>query len=92
MTIDVHSRSSKRIHSRGENAKVIGMSEEEIDKDIVELKERFSILRMMLEREDERQIWDLSRKGKLLVIYKDFKRKTPKFGKLGRNMRHLLSA
>ena len=54
MTIDSHSRGSERSHNRGyekEDAKADGkrMSQEEIDKEIAELKEQLDALRRILE-------------------------------------------
>ena len=54
MTIDSHSRGSERSHNRGyekKDAKVNGirMSQEEIDKEVTELKEQLNALRIMLE-------------------------------------------
>ena len=56
MTTDIHSRGSERRHSRRkmkkEDAKANGkrMSQEEIDKEIAELKEQLNVLRMILEK------------------------------------------
>ena len=67
MTIDGHSGGSKEDHIKRkvkkENAKVNGkrMSQEEIDKEIVELKEKLNILRMILE-ESQRLGWLLKKK------------------------------
>ena len=54
MTTDRHSRGSERSHSRGykkEDAKANGMriSQEKINKEVVELKEKLNALRRMLE-------------------------------------------
>jgi len=54
MTTDSHSRCSEKSHSRGhkkEDAKENGkkMSQEEIDKEVVELKEQLNALRKMFE-------------------------------------------
>ena len=57
MTSENHSKGSQRDHSRGQKkkyAKENGMSKEEIEKEIYELKERFNIVKMRLEREYQR--------------------------------------
>jgi len=66
MTIDSHSRGSERSHSRRyekKDAKANGkkMSQEEIDKEVVELKEQLNALRRMLE-ESQRLGWVLRKK------------------------------
>jgi len=66
MTTDSHRRGTERSHSRGykkEDAKENGkkMSQEEIDKEIVELKEQLNALRRMLE-EIQRLGWVLRKK------------------------------
>lgn len=53
MATDGHN--SKRGHNKREkHAKENGMSKEEIEKEIYELKERFNIVKMRLEREYQR--------------------------------------
>jgi len=64
MTIDSHSIGSEKSHKvKKENAKAIGkrMSQEEIHKEIAELKEQLNILRMILE-ENQRLGWVLKKK------------------------------
>lgn len=66
MTTDSHSRGSERSHSRRyekKNAKADGkrLSQEEIDKETVELKEKLNVLRRILE-ENQRQGWVLRKK------------------------------
>jgi len=67
MTIDGHSKGSERSHSKKkmkkEDAKANGtrMSQEEIDKEVTELKEKLDALRRMLE-ESQRLGWVLRKK------------------------------
>lgn len=67
MTTDSHSRGSERSHNKRkikkEDAKTNGMrmSQEEIDKEIKELKEQLDALRRILE-EDQRLGWVLRKK------------------------------
>jgi hypothetical protein len=67
MTTDSHSRGSERSHNRRnmkkEDAKANGkrMSQEEIDKEIAELKEQLNALRRILE-ESQRLGWVLRKK------------------------------
>ena len=66
MTIDSHSRGLERSHDRRyekKDAKVNGMrmSQEEIDQEVVELKEQLNALRRMLE-ERQRLCWVLRKK------------------------------
>jgi len=66
MATDSHSRGSKKSHNRGykkEDSKTNGkkMSQEEIDKEVTELKEQLNALRRILE-ESQRLGWVLSKK------------------------------
>ena len=67
MTNDSHSRGSEEDHNRRkvkkENAKENGkrMSQEELDKEIAEMKEQLNVLMMILE-ENQRLGWVLSKK------------------------------
>jgi len=59
MTTDSHGRGSKRCHKqRKEDSRAIGrehMSQEEFDREIVELKERLSIIMKLLHESEEDQ-------------------------------------
>lgn len=55
------------------------------------MKEGLILVKMLLECEDERQKWNLRRSIKLLIGKKSFKMKLPKYKKLGRNIKNLLS-
>ena len=68
MATDSHRRGSKEDHNRRkmkeEDAKENGkrMSQEELDKEIAEIKEQLNVLRMILE-ENQRQGWVLRKKA-----------------------------
>ena len=67
MTTDSHNKGSERSHKRRkikkEDAKTNGkrMSQEEIDKEIIEMKEQLNVLMMILE-ESRRQGWVIKKK------------------------------
>ena len=79
MTTNSHNkgnRGSEEDHSRRkmkkEDAKVNGkrMSQGELDKEIVELKEQFNVLRMILE-ENQRQGWVLRKNAVKCLSYRE---------------------
>lgn len=87
-TIGDDDEGSSKMHSRGENDAKINvmrrkLTHEEFDKGMVELKEELNLVNMLLEREDQRERWNLRIRFKLFVSQKDFKKKFPKFRELG---------
>jgi hypothetical protein len=75
MTIDGHVKSSERIHDqRKEDAKVVGkirIIQEEIDREMVELKDQLNNIRQLLHRnieESQRQGWNVKKKFKWHVM------------------------
>jgi hypothetical protein len=75
MTIDSHDRGSERSHNQEERECQRNwrkqMSQEEIDRELVELKERLSIIMELLQEsnEDQRQGWNVRKKVKWPIVH-----------------------